>query len=101
MGGLKKIDKSPFTGFMKAWALVHILIPQVQWDIMIYSILLKIVEELERKQSVLIRKWLGLAKHLTNVALFSKDVPITLPVRSLVDVFKTTGKILLAAEVFI
>ena len=90
VGGLKKIDKSPFTGFMKAWALVHILIPQVQWDIMIYSISLKIVEELERKQSVLIRKWLGLAKHLTNVALFSKDVPITLPVRSLVEVFKTT-----------
>ena len=87
---LRKIDKSPLTGFMKAWAHVHILLPQVQWDIMIYGVSLKLVEGMERKQCVYLRKWLGLAKHLSNVALFSKDVPITLPLQSLVDVFKAT-----------
>jgi hypothetical protein len=87
---LRKIDKSLFTGFMKAWALVHILVPQIQWDIMIFDISLKLVEELERKQCMYIRKWLGFARHLTNVALFSKDVPIILPLKSLVEVFKTT-----------
>ena len=57
---------------------------------MIYDISLKLVEELERKQCECVFKWLGFAKHLTNVALFSKDVPITLPLKSLVELFKTT-----------
>ena len=87
---LTKIDKSLFTGFMKTWTLNHILIPQIQWDIMIYDVPLKLVELLERKQSVFIRKWLGLAKHLSDVALFSNDVPIPLPVKSLVGIFKST-----------
>jgi len=87
---LVKIDKSLLTGFMKAWAHVHILVPQVQWDIMIYEISLKLVEKMERRQCVYLRKWLGFAKHLSNVGLFSTDVPITLPLQSLVEVFKST-----------
>ena len=87
---LVKLDKSLLTGFMKAWALTHVVVCQVQWDFMIYEISITIIESLERKQNVYLRKWLGVAKCLTDVALYSKSVPCPLPLKSLVSVFKTT-----------
>ena len=35
--GLKIIDKSPFKGTQKLWILQHLLIPQIQWPLLIYE----------------------------------------------------------------
>ena len=87
---LKKIDKSPLMGVMKAWALVHILQLQIKWDYMIYDIPLSTVEWMERGQNVYLRKWFGFAKHLSDVALYCDKVPCPLPLKSLVALFKET-----------
>ena len=67
-----KLDKSLLTGFMKAWALAHVVGCQVQWDFMIYEISITIIESLERKQNVYLRKWLGVAKCLNDVGYTQK-----------------------------
>ena len=88
--GLWKLDKSSFTGFMKAWALHHVLIRQVEWDFMIYEMSLQWVEALQRKMNIFTRKWLGVARNLSNVALYSNQVPCPLPFKSLITLFKKT-----------
>ena len=87
---LIKIDKSRLTAFMKLWALHNILQFQIRWDFMIYEIPLYIIESMERKQSIFIRKWLGVSRSLTDVALYSTETPCPLPFKSLVALFKTT-----------
>ena len=67
---LKTLDRSYLTGFMKGWASQHILQGQVEWDFMIYELPISLIEEMERKQSVFLRKWLGVATYLTDVSLY-------------------------------
>ena len=88
MTDLKKLDKSYFTGFMKSWAAQNVLLKQIEWDFLIYELPIRLIEEMERKQSVFLRKWLGVARCLTDVALYSNQVPCPLPFNSLLSVFK-------------
>ena len=46
--GLKKLDKCGATGYMKLWALHHILLPQVRWYLMVYEIPVSCIEGVER-----------------------------------------------------
>ena len=89
-GGLKKLDKCVVSGYMKLWALHHILLPQVRWDLMVYELPLSFIERVEKVISVFIRKWLGVSRNLTSVALYSKKTPCPLPFQSLVGLFKST-----------
>ena len=57
---------------------------------MIYEILITFIEALEVKQNVFARKWLGLPKSTSDVALYSKMVPCPLPFKSIVTLFKET-----------
>ena len=86
--GLLKLDKSVLTGFMKAWVMHHILLHQIRWDLMIYEVPISFIEALELKQNVFARKWLGLPKSTSDVALYSKMVPCPLPLKSIVTLFK-------------
>ena len=88
--GLRLIDRSLFTGVMKLWILHHVLVPKISWHLMIYEIPVSWVERLEVKISKHIRKWLGVGKMLNRSALYCKEVPCPLPVKSLVSIFKTT-----------
>ena len=90
VSSLIRIDKSKLTGFMKLWALNHILQFQIRWDFMIYEIPLTTIEAMERKQNIFIRKWLGVARNFTDVALYSTHTPCPLPLKSLVSLFQTT-----------
>ena len=90
MDGLRTIDRSNLLGSMKVWTLQHLLIPKVQWQLMLYDISLTWVEKLERTVSKYIRKWLGVSRNLTGVALYSRDVPSPFKITSLSSVFKTT-----------
>ena len=60
LAGLSVIDKSHFTGTQKLWILQHLLIPRIQWPLLIYEIPISLAFKLEQKVSVFIRKWLHL-----------------------------------------
>ena len=88
--GLKAIDKSLLSGISKLWVMQHILIPRIQWSIMIYEIPISNITSLEASVSVYIRKWLGLHKSISNISLYSKNSPCPLQITSLSSVFKST-----------
>ena len=87
---LKQLNRSKAKGAMKLWALHHILLPQVRWDLMVYDLPVSFIERLELTLNIYIRRWLGVSKCLTDVALDSKGSPCPLPFTSLVHLFKTT-----------
>ena len=87
---IHNLDRSWLSGFQKVWALHHVLVAQLQWQLMMYEISLTWVEGLERVFSKFIRKWLGVSKSLTDVALYSKRTPCPFSLESLVTTFKKT-----------
>ena len=87
---LRNINKSLLSGFQKVWILQNLLVAKIQWQLMMYEISLSWVEELERSFSKHIRKWLGVSKSLTDVALYCKQTPCPFPFHSLVGTFKNT-----------
>ena len=86
---LKMLNKSHARGIMKLWALHHVALMQVRWDLMVYEIPLSFVEALEKSVSKYIRLWLGVSRSLSSVALYSKKSPIKLPFTSLVGLYKS------------
>ena len=56
LAGLSVIDRSHFTGTQKLWILQHLLIPRIQWPLLIYEIPVSLAFKLEQKVSVFIRK---------------------------------------------
>jgi hypothetical protein len=82
------IDKSLLTGVMKIFTYQNILLQRICWPLMIYEIPLSWVESIEQKINVFIRKWLGVHRSLSNVALFCKDSPCPLPISSISVEFK-------------
>ena len=54
VAGLSVIDKSHFTGTQKLWILQHLLIPSIQWPLLIYEIPLSLAFKSEQKVSVFI-----------------------------------------------
>ena len=51
VGGLRTLDRCKAKGLMKMWALHHILLLQVWWDIMVYELPLSFIETLEQTVS--------------------------------------------------
>ena len=90
LDGLNIIDTSHFTGSQKLWFLQHLLIPCIQWPILIYEVPISLAFKLEQKASVHIRKWLKLPKSITSLSFYSSALPCPLPVRSLTSVLKSS-----------
>ena len=90
LDGLNIIDTSHFTGSQKLWFLQHLLIPRIQWPILIYEVPISLAFKLEQKVSVHIRKWLKLHKSITSLSFYSSASPCPLPVRSLTSVLKSS-----------
>ena len=86
--GLKRIDKSYFTGVMKLFCYQSVFLQRICWPLVIYEIPLSWVEQLEAKVNVFLRKWLGLHRSLSNVALFCQKAPCPLPISSISTEFK-------------
>ena len=59
------------------------------WPLSLYEIPLSVAEKIERLVSFYIRKWLGVPRCLSTVALYGKGI-LQLPVSSLVEEFKCT-----------
>jgi hypothetical protein len=87
--GLNTIGKTQLQGKFKVWIVQFMLIPKLLWPLLIYEIGLSTVEAIERRISSCTRKWLGLPPGLTTVALYSKNAKLRLPLKSVVEEFKT------------
>jgi len=87
--GLDRIDKSGLPGKLKLWCLQFGLFPRLTWLLSVYEIPLSVAEKMEILVSLYIRKWLGVPRCLSTVALYGKGI-LQLPVSSLVEEFKRT-----------
>ena len=83
LAGLSVIDRSHFTGTQKLWILQHLLIPRIQWPLLIYEIPISLASKLEQKVSVFIRKWLHLHHSTSSLCFYSSTSPYPLPIKSL------------------
>ena len=81
--GLKTIDKCYLSGIQKLFTYQNLFLPRIGWPLMIYEIPFSWVENVEKKVNVFLRKWLGVNRSISNVALFCKDSPCPLPISSL------------------
>ncbi|XP_057299099.1 uncharacterized protein LOC130629774 [Hydractinia symbiolongicarpus] len=87
--GLGVINKSLYTGAQKLWILQHLLIPRIQWPLLIYEVSMSVAGRLEQKVSVFIRKWLNLHRPITNISLYADSSPCPLPIKSLTSILKS------------
>ena len=88
--GLKKISNSKLGGKAKVWVLSNLLIPQIRWPLMIYEVPVSTGIVLEQRISFFLRKWLRLPRSVTDVALYSKTSPCSLPLVSLTSVLRNS-----------
>ena len=90
LAGLSVIDRSHFTGTQKLWILQHLLIPRIQWPLLIYEIPNSLAFKLEQKVSVFIRKWLHLHHSTSSLCFYSSAPPCPLPIKSLSSALKAS-----------
>ena len=90
LAGLSVIDKSHFTGTQTLWILQHVLIPRIQWPLLIYEIPISLAFKLEQKVSVFIRKWLHLHHSTSSLSFYSSVSPCPLPIKSLSSALKAS-----------
>ena len=81
LAGLTTIDRSHFTGTQKLWILQHLLIPRIQWPLLIYEVPISLAFKLEQKVSVFIRKWLHLHHSTSSLCFYSSASPCPLPIK--------------------
>ena len=87
--GLKVIDKSCFKGPQKLWIVQHLLIPRIQWPLLIYEVSMCHATRLEQKISSFIRKWLSLHHSTFSICFYSFSAPCPLPIKSLTSILKS------------
>ena len=87
---LKSMDKSGLPGKFKAWVYRHGILPRILWPLLVYAVPISTVETLERRVSSHLRKWLGLPRSLTSLALYGNTNKLQLPFKSLEEEFMVT-----------
>ena len=90
LAGLSVIDRSHFTGTQELWILQHLLIPRIQWPLLIYEIPISVAFKLEQKVSVFIRKWLHLHHSTSSLCFYSSASPCPLPIKNLSSALKAS-----------
>ena len=55
---LKKIDKCKLPGRYKCWMVQHMLKPRIMWPLSIYNIPLSKVEDMQKKITKSLKRWL-------------------------------------------
>ena len=81
LSGLKIIDGSCFSGTQKLWIMQHLLIPRIQWPLLIYERPMSTAARLEQKISTFIHKWLHLHNSISRLWFYSADSPCPLPIK--------------------
>ncbi len=85
---LSSIEKSNLPGKYKAWCYQFGLLPRVSWQLTVYDVPLSPVEQMERKISSRLRKWLGVPRSFATNALYANSFKLCLPFKSLVEEYK-------------
>ena len=83
LAGRSVIDRSHFTGTQKRWILQHLLIPRIQWSLLMYEIPISLIFKLEQKVSVFIQKWLHLHHSTLRLCFYYTVSLCPLPIKSL------------------
>ena len=86
--GLKKMDKSIIPGRYKAWIFQHMLLPRIMWPLTIYNIPESKVEEMQRKITGHLKKWLGFPRSLSTACLYTRSGKLQLPYTELSEEVK-------------
>ncbi|XP_078589523.1 uncharacterized protein LOC144869891 [Branchiostoma floridae x Branchiostoma japonicum] len=86
--GLRKIEESNLPGKYKLWCYQYGLLPRLTWPMTMYNIPLSTMEQVDRKISRYIRKWLGVPPGLTSVGLYSTTTKLQLPLSSALEEYK-------------
>ncbi|KAJ8008617.1 hypothetical protein DPEC_G00106740 [Dallia pectoralis] len=68
-GWLAIVDKSGLPGKFKAWIYQHGILPRILWPLLIYDVPISTIEGFERRVSRFLRRWLGLPRSLSSIAL--------------------------------
>ncbi|XP_075343502.1 uncharacterized protein LOC142401936 [Odontesthes bonariensis] len=84
---LRAVDKSGLPGKFKAWLYQHGILPRLLWPLLVYNVPITTVECFERKVSSFLRKWLGLPRSLSSIALYGRNNKLKLPFSSLTEEF--------------
>ncbi|XP_024141063.1 uncharacterized protein LOC112154399 [Oryzias melastigma] len=87
---LVAIDKSGLPGKFKTWMYQHGVLPRLLWPLLIYEVPMSTVETLERTISQFLRRWLGLPRSLSSIALYGHSTMLQLPISGLSEEFKVT-----------
>ncbi|KAJ8334019.1 hypothetical protein SKAU_G00413380 [Synaphobranchus kaupii] len=80
--GLGKLDQSHLPGNLVIWCYQFTLYQRLMWPLKLSEIASTAVLKMDSKANNYIRKWLGLPRCLSNVALFGRNT-LQLPLRSL------------------
>ncbi len=73
------VDKSGLPGKYKTWMYQHGILPRILWPLLVYEVPMTTVEALERTISQFLRRWLGLPRSLSNIALYGHYTKLQLP----------------------
>ncbi|XP_038154112.1 uncharacterized protein LOC119791846 [Cyprinodon tularosa] len=87
---LATVDKSGLPGKFKAWVYQHGILPRILWPLLVYEVPISTVEGFERRVSRFLRKWLGVPRSLSSIALYGKNNMLKLPFSSLNEEFKVS-----------
>ncbi|XP_038131552.1 uncharacterized protein LOC119776958 [Cyprinodon tularosa] len=87
---LAAVDKSGLPGKFKAWIYQHGILPRLLWPLLIYEVPVTMVEGFERNVSQYLRRWLGLPKSLSTIALYGHSNKLQLPLTGVTEEFKVT-----------
>ena len=87
-GWLKDVDKTGLPGKFKAWVYQHGILPRILWPLLLYEFPITTITDLESRVSRYLRRWLGLPRSLTSIALYGNTCKLTLPLKSIEEEFK-------------
>lgn len=85
---INKVDKSGLPRRFKAWIYQHAILPKLLWPITMYNFTTSTVEIMERGITARLRRWLGLPRSLSSIALHGNSNSLHLPFTSLVEEYK-------------
>ncbi|XP_026079824.1 uncharacterized protein LOC113057031 [Carassius auratus] len=87
---LTAIDRCGLPGKFKTWIYQHGVLPRILWPLLVYEVPTSTVEVLEKSISQFLRKWLGLPRSLSSIALYGHSTKLHLPLSGLSEEFKVT-----------
>ena len=85
---LRKIERCKIPGRYKCWILQHMLLLRLMWPLNIYNFPLSKIEEMQKKITSALKRWLRIPRSFSTDCLYSRSTKLRLPYSSLTEDFK-------------